>query len=96
MHKYIEVRYIYENSRLHQASTIQHPKQLLTNAAINALPPELVADFKYAVLSVDLNLVAQHIEQIRTLNECFADAIADCINNFEYDKILQLIANSEN
>ncbi len=95
MHKHIGVRYIYENSSSHQASTTKDQGQLLTPAVLATLPSELVADLKHAVLSVDLNALTEQIEKIRTLNESLADALADCINNFDYDKILQLIANSE-
>ena len=95
MHKHIGVRYIYESSSLHQASTTKEQGQLLTAASLAALPSELVADLKHAVLSVDLNLVAEQIEQVRTLNEGLAEALAHCINNFEYDEILQVIDNIE-
>lgn len=95
MHKHIGVRYIYESSSLHQASTTKEQGQLLTAASLAALPSELLADLKHAVLSVDLNLVAEQIDQIRILNEGLAEALAHCINNFEYDEILQVIDNME-
>lgn len=96
MHKHIGVRYIHENSNFHQPFTTKEQGQLLTAASLDALPSELVADLKHAVLSVDLNLVTEKIEQIRTLNEGLADALEYWINNFEYDKILQVIDNIEN
>lgn len=90
MHKHIGVRYIYEGSNADSASTVNQG-QLLTAAAIKALPPELLADLKYAILSVDLDLIAYQVAQIRSLDRGIADAIAQCIDNFEYNKILDLI-----
>ncbi|HAX76308.1 MAG TPA: histidine kinase [Cyanobacteria bacterium UBA11372] len=91
MHKHIGVLYVYDNSDVDQTSAAKAEGQFLTSAAIAALPPELVADLKHAILSVDLDLAAEQIEQIRSHNGGLADAIAQWIDNFEYDKILQLI-----
>ncbi|GET39797.1 hybrid sensor histidine kinase/response regulator [Microseira wollei] len=91
MHKHIGVLYVYDNSNSHQTSAAKGEGRLLTSAAIAALPPELVADLKHAILSVDLVLIANQVEQIRSHNGGLADALAQCIDNFEYDKILQLI-----
>jgi signal transduction histidine kinase/CheY-like chemotaxis protein len=95
IHKHIGVRYIYETSSSHQASTTKAQGQILTSASLAALPSELVADLKYAVLSVDLKLIAEQIDKIRMLNEQLAEAIEYCIKNFDYDQILQTIDNIE-
>jgi signal transduction histidine kinase/CheY-like chemotaxis protein len=91
MHKHIGVLYVYDNSNSHQTSAAKGEEQLLASAAIAALPAELVADLKHAILSVDLVLIANQVEKIRSHNGGLADAIAESIDNFEYDKILQAI-----
>jgi CheY-like chemotaxis protein len=75
MHKHMGVLYVYDNSNSHQTSAAKGEGGLLTSAAIAALPPELVADLKHAILSVDLDLVAEQVEQIRSHNGGLADAI---------------------
>ncbi len=95
MQKHIGVQYVYESSNSHQTSAAKAEGRFLTAAAIAALPPELVGDLKHAILSVDLDLVAAQVEKIRSHNGGLADAIAQCIDNFEYDKILQLIKSSD-
>jgi signal transduction histidine kinase/DNA-binding NarL/FixJ family response regulator len=89
MHKHIGVRYVCDESNSHAAA--KRTDRFLTAPAIAKLPTELVADLKHAILSVDLNLIANQIEKIRLLDGGLADAISGCIENFEYDRILRLI-----
>ena len=41
-----------------------------------------------------MDLIDSSIEQIRLKDAVTAGAIANCIENFEYDKILKLIAQT--
>lgn len=93
MHKHIGVRYVYEDST-HDSSIAKEAQQnVLTAAAIAALPVEWVANLQEAIPQGDLDLIATITEQIRTQNAPLANAINSCIGNFEYDKILRLIAD---
>jgi PAS domain S-box-containing protein len=94
--KHLGVRYIYEYPT--EASVLgsdDSSQQVLTPYAIASLPPDWVTAFKQNILSVDMEEIASSIEQIRSVNSSLADKLEDCINNFEYDSILSVIAKSE-
>jgi predicted ATPase/signal transduction histidine kinase/CheY-like chemotaxis protein/tRNA A-37 threonylcarbamoyl transferase component Bud32 len=94
MHKHIGVRYVYENPNQRDSSLTKDTEQnVLTAAAIAALPPEWVASLKQAILNIDLDLIATLLDQIRAENTALADALSSCIDKFEYKKILNLMAN---
>jgi len=57
--------------------------------------PEWVANLKQAILSVDLDSIGTLLEQIRTWDAALANALKCCIDNFEYDQILNLIQENE-
>lgn len=92
MHKHIGVRFVYEDSIQREFSLIQNREQdTLTAAALAALPREWLANLEQAILHVDLKLIFALIEQIRPENTALAKALIRCIDNFEYDKVLNLI-----
>jgi signal transduction histidine kinase/CheY-like chemotaxis protein len=96
MHKHIGVGFIYED--LNPSDSIkpkENGKEILTAVALKELPVEWVANLERAILNIDLNLIAQESDRIRSQNPELADAIANCIQNFEYDKILNLIAQTQ-
>ena len=90
MHKHIGVRYVYTDPTLGDSKATANVEQL-TTAAFAALPPELLAKLKQALLNVDLDLIDSLSSQISELNPALAQALADSIDNFEYDKILNLL-----
>jgi CheY-like chemotaxis protein len=95
MHKHIGVRFVYEDPTQRDFSLIRNGEQeSLTVDAIAALPEAWVANLKQAILNVDLKLILALIEQIRSENASLANALIHCIDNFEYDKILNLITAS--
>jgi signal transduction histidine kinase/DNA-binding response OmpR family regulator len=97
MNKHIGVRYVYEDPNQKNSSiTKDGEHNVLTAAAFAALPKEWVASLKQAILSIDLELSFTLIEQIRPENAALANALKTCIDKFEYKKILNLIAESEN
>ena len=96
MGKHLGVRYIYEDQTAASlAGAGESSFEVLTPLAIASLPPNWVAEFKQNILSVDMEAIASSIEQIRTVNPELAGTLLDCINNFEYDRILSVIAESE-
>jgi hypothetical protein len=66
----------------------------MTAADFVKLPESLVADLKLAILNADMDLIDSLIEQIRLKDAVTAGAIANCIENFEYDKVLKLISQA--
>ena len=96
MNKHIGVRYVYEDQT--QSNSLitegEEQKNVLTAAALAALPGEWVANLQQALPQGDLDLIATLIEQIRTQNAPLANAIKSCVDNFEYDKILTLLTKA--
>ncbi|MEG4999316.1 hybrid sensor histidine kinase/response regulator [Microcoleus sp. B4-D4] len=95
MHKHIGVRYIYEDPGQANLSVIPEREREMIEADFVKLPESLVADLKLAILNVDMDLIEISIEQIRENDTVTASAIAHCIENFEYDKVLKLISQAE-
>ncbi|XZO03497.1 MAG: ATP-binding protein [Microcoleus sp.] len=96
MHKHIGVRYIYENTQeVNVLKTNNRDFEILTVDAFNGLPQQLVAELKLAILNIDLDLIDSSIAQISWQNPLLASAIANCIENFDYDRVLNLIYESK-
>ncbi|MEG4573133.1 ATP-binding protein [Microcoleus sp. N3A4] len=92
MHKHIGVRYIYEDPGQANLSAIKAgDRGEMTAADFVKLPESLIADLKLAILNADMDLIDSSIEQIRLKDAVTAGAIANCIENFEYNKVLKLI-----
>ena len=95
--KHLGVRYIYEDpTAVSVAGVGESSHEVLTPEAIASLSPDSIAQFKQNILSVDMEAIASSIAQIRTVNPSLAGKLQDCINNFEYDRILNTIELSEN
>ena len=95
IHKHIGVRFVYEDPTQRDSSLNRNGEQnALTASAIAALPQQWVANLEQAIFHVDLKLILALIEQIRPENAPLANALTACIDNFQYDKILNLITAS--
>jgi hypothetical protein len=57
--------------------------------------PEWTNNLKQAVREADFDLIATIIEQIRSDNEVFAEVLMNYLYNFNYQEILDLIAEIE-
>jgi len=95
MHKHIGVRYIYEDPAVANLSAIPERDREMTAADFVKLPESLLADLKLAILNADMDFIESAIEQIREKDAVTASAIANCIENFEYDKVLKLISQAQ-
>src|SRR5919202_600414 len=95
IHKHIGVRFVYEDPTQRDSSLNRNGEQnALTASAIAALPQQWVANLEQAIFHVDLKLILALIDQIRPENAPLANALTACIDNFQYDKILNLITAS--
>jgi CheY-like chemotaxis protein len=94
MHKHIGVRYIYEDRGQANLLAIKEGDRTMTAADFVKLPESLVTHLKLAILNADIDLIDSLIEQIRLKDAVTAGAIANCIENFEYDKVLKLISQA--
>ncbi|MEG3871799.1 PAS domain S-box protein [Microcoleus sp. Z1_B5] len=96
MGKHLGVRYIYEDPTAVSATGVEESSQeVLIPEAFASLSPDWMAQFKQSILSVDMEAIASSIAQIGTVNPSLASKLQDCINNFEYDRILNIIELSE-
>lgn len=96
MHKHIGVRYIYENtSQANLLTTNNRDQEVLTVDALNALPQNLVAELKQAILNIDMDSIYSSIEKISLHDQLLGSAIANCVDNFEYDQVLNLISDTK-
>ncbi|MEG4987475.1 PAS domain S-box protein [Microcoleus sp. BR0-C5] len=96
MGKHLGVRYIYEDpTAVSVAGLGESSQDVLTPEAFASLSPDWMAQFKQSILSVDMEAIATSIAQIGTVNPSLAGKLQDCINNFEYDRILNIIEFSE-
>ncbi|MEG4440782.1 ATP-binding protein [Microcoleus sp. AT9_B5] len=94
LHKHIGVRYIYEDPGQTNLSAIKEGDRAMTATDFVKLSDSVVADLKLAILNADMDLIDSSIEQIRLKDAVTAGAIANCIENFEYDKVLKLISQA--
>jgi CheY-like chemotaxis protein len=92
--KHLGVRFIYEEQAplaAVQPADAAPLADVLTPAALAALPAGWVADLQQATIKADLNLILILIDQIRGENPALADTLTDLARNFEYKKILTVI-----
>ena len=90
MEKHLGVRYVYEDSSPIEKETLPEA-DVLNSGNMHVLSPELLVRLRKAVISASKREMATAVEAIGTENAALAEAIARCLHNFEYDKILNLI-----
>jgi signal transduction histidine kinase len=92
--KHLGVRYIYEDDPPEESPTqVEAEVEVLTAAALSALPPDWLASFHQAIFEFDLGLMLTLIDQLH--NKPLANALAELTNNFEYEVILTLLQQAE-
>jgi PAS domain S-box-containing protein len=94
--KHLLVRFVYEEEQApsvtaQPAGAAVSLTDVLTPAALAALPANWLADLQQATIKADLNLILTLIDQIREQNAALAGALADLAHDFEYKKILTSI-----
>lgn len=95
MAKYLGVRYIYEDQDALQ-ETLELPEEApiaeLTTEDLAAMPSEWLASLHWAAMQVDAKLVLGLIEEVPP-SEPVAKALVDLVDNFRFDKIVDLTKN---
>ncbi len=84
MRKHLDVRFMYEEKK---QSTID---AVLTVEALAELPGELLENLEEAVTILDMETVAQIIEQIRQNNAPLADALQELAKQYRFDVLQEL------
>ena len=92
MKKHLGVLYIYEDKEDGDSSlTKSEQENALSKSAFAELPEEWVSKLKEAIFNLDLDVMEEIAREIREENPRLGRAIEVCINNFEYEKILQYL-----
>jgi PAS domain S-box-containing protein len=99
LNKHLGVRYLYSNSTdFISTGDRSNQSDSISNAALAylpKLPAEWVENMKQVIRSADFDLIARTIEEIRDAHPEFAEILQGHLNNFDYQKILNLIAETE-
>jgi PAS domain S-box-containing protein len=90
--KYLGVCFIYgEEPAPPTTAPLADVQDVLTPAALAALPSGYLAELHQATIKGDLDLILTLADQIRERDATLTDVLADLARNFEYKKILALI-----
>ena len=92
LHKHLGIRFVYEEEK-NSKFEIRNSKfeEVLTPAALAALPAEWLETLKQGACRADLILLSSVIAQLRGHDARLADALAQLAEDFEYNEILTLI-----
>jgi urea ABC transporter urea binding protein len=88
--QYLGVRYIYEEPTTPSSLQPGALPGVLTTEALAVMPDEWVAQLHQAATQAHAKLIFQLIEQIPEQNAPLASALRDFVNNFRFDKIIDL------
>ncbi|MGK7927900.1 MAG: ATP-binding protein [Spirulina sp.] len=89
MHEHIGVRYIYEASK---ASEPKREQEILTPEAMTTLPEDWQGELKEAIINSDRQAMKGILEKIAQKQEELAEVLEQCLYNFEYEKVLNLLS----
>ncbi len=92
MHKYLGVRYIYEDKQAGgELQEKMMAAELLVPDTFNDIPEDMLAEFEDALIELNAELIQSIIERLRTHNNLVADCLLKLADNFQYDQILTYI-----
>jgi CheY-like chemotaxis protein len=97
--KHLGVKYVYSNStEFIFTGDRNNLSACLSNAALAyfpKLPAEWINNIKQVIRSADFDLISRTIEEIRDAHPEFATILQGHLDNFDYQKIFNLIAEAE-
>jgi len=97
--KHLGVKYVYSNStEFISTGDRNNLSACLSNAALAylpKLPAEWINNIKQVIRSADFDLISRTIEEIRDAHPEFAAILQGHLDNFDYQKIFNLIAEAE-
>lgn len=94
INKYLEVNDFSDSSSM-ITEKISDSAAIFTLDSMPKLSPEWTNNLTQAVRQADFDLIATIIEQIRSQNDAFAEVLMNHLYNFNYQEILDLIAEIE-
>jgi CheY-like chemotaxis protein len=91
LHRHLGVRFIYEivTPALEAAASVS-PEDL--RAAVETLPAAWATDLYQATVALDVDQMLALIETVRSQAPRLSDTLAQWVHNFEYDRLMALIA----
>lgn len=95
MNRHIGVRYIYENLSDDSSSISEVTNYVLKPTDFQNIPEPLLNNLKQAIISIDLDSANLIIAEISQNHLNVAKSIKNYMENFEYEKILDLISANE-
>ncbi|MBE9187566.1 response regulator [Microcoleus sp. LEGE 07076] len=99
LQQHLGVKYLYSNSiDLMSAGDRRDLSDSPSNVALAylpALPAEWIDNMKQVIRSADFDFISRTIEEIRDAHPEFAEILQGHLDNFDYQKILNLIAEAE-
>ncbi|MFM9263696.1 response regulator [Tychonema sp. BBK16] len=98
LNKHLGVKYIYSDSTDFSSTGDRPDVDSISNATlgfVSKLPAEWINNMKGVIRSADFDLIASTIEEIRSDNSEFAEILRSYLDNFEYEKILNLITEAD-
>ncbi len=91
MAKHLGVRYLYEDSQPSASSQQEETESYALKAeSLNVMPTGWIAQLHQAALCTDEKQISSLLKQIPDANASLANALADLVNNFRIDKIIDL------
>ncbi len=83
-------------ARIKTPSQTPHPpsKDVLTSEALTGLPKKMVVDLQQAVEALDIDATNRIIEQIRQQNAPLAEALAELVKQYRFDRLQVLCEES--
>ncbi|MCP4113041.1 MAG: response regulator, partial [Desulfobacteraceae bacterium] len=93
INRQIGVRYVYEEDR--RKDNKDKKLHMVTPTDLAGLPLDVMARLEQAMTRIDMRLADKVKEDIRAYNKLLADELASLIGDYEYDKILNLLAEAK-
>ncbi|MCC3455171.1 PAS domain S-box protein [Microcoleus sp. PH2017_08_TRC_O_A] len=94
INKYVTLNNLSESSTI-VTEKISDSAAIFTLDSKPQVSPEWTRNLKQAVHQADFDFIAKTIEEIRSDNPIFAEVMMNYLDNFDYQKILDLIAKFE-
>lgn len=91
--QHLGVRYVYEEAIDSEPLVATRTEDILTKEVLREYSEQLRQQLQDSLLTGNLQLLAAVLDEIRTDNPTLANALKDCCDRFEYQKILNLLDN---
>ncbi|XZN93037.1 MAG: response regulator [Microcoleus sp.] len=103
LNQHLGIEYIYRstgsslsgNDEIGEGNILSDSAGSFAPASAPKLPAEWIDNMKQVIRSADLDLIASTIEEIRMIRPEFADILQHHLDNFDYQKIFNLISEEE-